>query len=203
MEATFNDVRVRDALSRLQPHQQVAFGASSCERMLPNYKSFMREAAWGDLEPLRGALDLVWSGHTAARPPKEVLSALAFRCEQTAPDSDDFKSFYVSSAQDAVFAVCALIDFLIEEDLDHLIRVPRLSTDSVDLFVQELEHMNPSDPLREKKILEHPLMQQELKRQMRDIDEAGRILLGDEEALLRLRTRAQQESNLLLDIKKW
>jgi len=202
MEATFNGKRMLDALSKLQPHQQLVFGAACCERMLANYETFMREAGWGDVEPLRRALDRVWEACEGRRSPEAGLRDLLSQCEKCAPDAEDFTSLYVSSAQDAALAVCALLDFLLDGDLDRLVSVPRLSTDSVDLIVQERENMDPRDPLRERKILGHPLMQQDLVRQKRDVSEAAGISLGDKVAVLGFRSRAQHESNLVVGTRE-
>ena len=43
MEPVFNDSRTIDALSKMQAHQQFAFGAACCERMVPNYEKFKQE----------------------------------------------------------------------------------------------------------------------------------------------------------------
>ena len=114
-------------------------------------------------------------------------------CEECAPDSEDFTSLYTSFAQDAVFAICSLLDFLLDGDVARIVGVARFSTDSVDLIVQEREAMDPRDPLRERKILEHPLMQQELMRQQRDLRDASQISPSDRGALLAVRSRAQRE----------
>lgn len=166
--------------------------------MLPNYEKFLQEVGWGDVGPLRRALDSVWEAYEEGpRPNRELLDLLS-QCEKCAPNSEDFISLYVSSAQDAAFAICALLDFLLDSDLNRIISVPQMSTDSVDLIVQEQENMDPHDPLLESKILEHPLMQQELARQRRDIAEANTIEIGDKAALLTFRSRARNESNLVL-----
>jgi uncharacterized protein YjaG (DUF416 family) len=198
MEAAFNDKRTHEALSKMRTHQQLAFGAACCERMLPNYETFMREVNWGEVGPLRRALDVVWEVCEGMRLREGELRDMLLRCEQCAPDSEDFTSLYTSSAQDAAFAVCALLGFLLDGDVGRIVSVPRFSTDSVDLVVQEQEDMDPRDPLREQKILEHPLMQQELVRQQRDLAEAINISPGDRVALHALRTRGQRESNLTL-----
>jgi hypothetical protein len=198
MEATFNDQQTRKMLSTLQVHQQLAFGAACCERMLPNYEAFMQEAGWGDVSPLRRALDSVWEACEARPRHRRELRDLLSQCEKCAPNSEDFIFLYVSSAQDAAFAICALLDFLLDGDLNRIVSVPQMSTDSVDLIVQERENMDPRDPFRESKILEHPLMQQELVRQRRDIAEASTIEIGDKAGLLTLRSRARSESNLVV-----
>ncbi len=198
MEAAFDDQRTLEMLSELQVHQQLAFGAACCERMLPNYEAFMQEVGWGDINPLRRALDAVWEACEERHPSNRELRDLLSQCEKCAPNSEDITSLYVSSAQDAAFAICALLDFLLNGDLNRIVSVPQMSTDSVDLIVQERENMDPRDPLREWNILNHPLMQQELVRQRRDIAEASTIKIGDKAALLTLRSQARRESNLVV-----
>ncbi len=197
MEAAFNEERILEVLSKLRSHQQLAFGAACCERMLPNYDTFVREVGWRDAAPLREALDTAWEFCESQRLPGAELREMLSKCEECAPESENFTSLYISSAQDAVFAICSLLDFLLDTDAAHIVNVARFSTDSVDLIVQEREAMDPRDLLRERKILEHPLMQQELVRQQRDLEDASHISLGDRAALLALRTRARRELNLI------
>jgi Protein of unknown function (DUF416) len=78
------------------------------------------------------------------------------------------------------------------------VSVGRYSTDSVDFFVQEQEKMLSQDPDLEDKILKHPLMQQELLRQKRDLEELQSLGVSDSEALLGFRMRAQNEHILIL-----
>jgi uncharacterized protein YjaG (DUF416 family) len=198
MEASFDDRRALETLDKLQPHQQLAAGAACCERMLPDYATFMAEACWGNLAQLRTALDAVWEACLRGASTEIDLERSLAHCEKSAPDAEDFSSLYVSSAQDAVFSVCALLDFLRDREPERIVSVLRSSTDSVDLIVQEQEEMDPRDPKREQRILEHPLMQQELIRQRRDLSEAGSLVSGDEDGLLAFRQRAATECNLIL-----
>jgi len=86
---------------------------------------------------------------------------------------------------------------LLDGDIAQVVSAPRFATDTVDLIVQEQQDMDSRDPLREQKILEHPLMQQELVRQRRDLIDAAHLTLGDGVALLVFRARAQREPNLV------
>lgn len=54
---------------------------------------------------------------------------------------------------------------MFENDVDKIVQAATYATDSVDLYVQEIENMSPNDPTLEKKILAHHLMQRELAQQ--------------------------------------
>lgn len=197
MEPAFNEKSSLEALAKLQAHQQLAFAAACCERLLPSYATFQREASWGDLGPLRRALDAVWDACAGSPPAPSGVRALTADCEACAPDSDDFTFLHTAAAQDAVFAICALLDFLLDGEVAHLATPPRFATDTVDLIVQENEDIDPADPRLEQRTLEHALMQQELVRQRRDLAEAAQLARGDAAALGTFRARAQSEAALV------
>lgn len=164
--------------------------------MLPNYARFVADEKWGDLGSLRTALDVIWDACLIGR--ASGMDIDVDRCEAAAPNGEHFSSLYVTSAQEAAFAVCALGDFLRDPDPQHIVSALQFSTDSVDLLVQEQEALNSRDPLLEQKILRHPLMQQELIRQRRDISDALRLDVGQAGDLLAFRQRAASECNLIL-----
>lgn len=165
----FSGETLKKRLIRLDSKRQLAFGAVCCERLLPNYLAFQRDAGWGDIDPVRKALDCIWLSLSGQSPNSQVIKDISASCESAAPDSEDFASLYVTSAQDACFAVCSLLDYLLENDVDKIVQVAIYATDSVDLYVQEIENMAPDDPDHERKILNHHLMQRELAEQERNL----------------------------------
>jgi uncharacterized protein len=58
---------------------------------------------------------------------------------------------------------------LIESDVDKIVKTATYATDSVDLYVQEIENMDPNSPELEQVILTHRLMQRELSQQEKDL----------------------------------
>jgi uncharacterized protein len=166
----FNHDTLKNRLRKLSDEQQLAFGAACCERLLPNYLAFQTETGWGDLKTIRSALDLVWSClcRESLSSSKEV-KLLITCCESVAPNSEYFVSLYLTSAQDACFAICGLLDYLIESDVDKIVKTATYATDSVDLYVQEIENMDPNSPELEQVILTHRLMQRELSQQEKDL----------------------------------
>lgn len=165
----FNGSALNDRLKKLNNKRQLAFGALCCERLLPSYLAFQRDAGCGDIALVRKALDCVWTFLRDQPLSSEEIKNVTASCESAVPNSDDFVSLYVTSAQDACFAVCGLLGYLLESDVGKVVQVATYATDSVDLYVQEIENMAPNDPQLEQKILLHPLMQRELTQQEDDL----------------------------------
>ncbi len=170
-EPRFSESDLEGRLRPLDAALTLAFGAACGERLLPCYRKFNEEAGWGNEAQLRTGLDLIWRRALGRDEVSddEVSQALA-ACEAVAPDSEEFTSLYTSSAQDAVFAICALLDYLLESELGKVVLAARYPTDSIDLLVQELEGMEAGNVDLEASILASPLMQQELRRQRRDLE---------------------------------
>ncbi len=198
IEPAFSEVHTTRMLDPLDTYQQLAFGAACCERILHNYRTFSTEVGWGETKCLRIALGVVWQGCESERPRKKRVRNLLATCESNVPISEDFDSLYTSSAQDAVFAVCSLLEFFLEMDIRHVVNAARYPTDSIDLIVQERGDLDPQDPELEQKILEHPLMQQELLRQRRDLAATHDLRQGDLEHLGSMRRRAESEEAFVL-----
>ncbi len=165
----FDSLSLKQRLEKLDSKRQLAFGVLCCERLLPNYLAFERDSGWGDFAQVRKALNGIWAFlDDQALSPQEIKS-LTTSCESVAPDSGKFDSIYLTSAQDACFAVCALLDYLLESDAEKIVQAAAYATDSVDLYAQEIESMDPNDPQLERKILMHRLMQRELIQQNEDL----------------------------------
>lgn len=165
MFPVFNTQSLKTVLASFNRRQQLAFGAMCCERLLPNYQAFQNDTGWGDITPIREALNFVWESVVTEAVNRDQVKTLTLRCEAVAPDSEYFESLFVSCAQDACFAVCNLLDFLLENEVDRVIQAAIYAIDSIDLYVQEIEEMDPGNPSLEADILSHSLMQRELEQQ--------------------------------------
>jgi Uncharacterized protein conserved in bacteria len=164
----FDETEIRRQVSQLADWQRVAFMASCCERMLPNFSQFVADVGCGSAEPLRRALDTTWEWVTTAAVPIDLVE-LREACERLAPDTGRFKSPLTSAALDAANATAAVLDSLESNDAEKAVEVASLARDTVDLYVQALLNLDPGDVGFESKILSHPLMQSELARQHEDL----------------------------------
>lgn len=98
---------------------QIAFAASICERLLPNYRIFAREMNWETYPVLRHTLDEVWS----ILPDNSIDSIDSFRldrllndCESIVPHDHDNSSAYTHEAQKAAACVCYLIEMCLKKE---------------------------------------------------------------------------------------
>lgn len=166
MSLTYNRTEVRAGLENLPDDARVAFALSCAERLLPNYLAFRKETGWGSSHVLRRGLDVAWDQLSGSRDSLEQLRAVSTECESQAPDSEDFDSLYTGAAQDAVLALCSVFDYLTgPATIEKIEQASSYAVDSIDLYVQEVENMNPQDHKVEERIRLHPLMQTELEKQ--------------------------------------
>jgi uncharacterized protein YjaG (DUF416 family) len=170
MAERFEEQSLRGQLSSLQPSGLVMFALSCAERMLPNYRRFVREHGWGNETALRAALDLGWRWLEQAPADAEIAESIREVCEEQAPNTEDFATISVSSALDAANAAAIVAGLVVEPDVEKVIELASYARDSVDMFVQELEQMPPGAPDLEERIRLHPLMQRELVNQREAIE---------------------------------
>lgn len=190
MKLPYDHTALLAQLAALDQRGQLAFGALCAERLLPNYAVFNRETGWGDVALLRRALDTIWAVLDGAALDHGAAAALSDEVELAVPDSDDFDTLYSAAAQDACFAVCSLYDFVLAPELAHIADVARFATDSIDLYVQVSEQMPTIRPEDEHLISNHPLMQQELRRQAEDVAALATVGQSGQARLLQLRRTA-------------
>ena len=165
----FDSDNLRRMLHSLPDWKRVVFMAACCERMLPNYQSFSSATGYGDASRLRQALDQVWHWIETNQLPRDV-SLLVEECNQQAPNTAEFNSAYTSAALDAANSVAIALEALGDETEDRAIEVASLARDTVDLFVQQRNHLDPNSPSLERQIAEDSLMQTELQKQKQSLE---------------------------------
>ena len=165
----FDRENLRGVLQRLAPWKQAAFALSICERLLPNYVAFVRETSWGRAETIEKCLSAAWrrlnDGSTQIR-----LSEAADACDAAAPDTESFQSKYTSAALDAALSAANMMRVLNELDTDKVIEIAESAYDTVELFVSQTDTASIVTTEDRKRILEHPLVQNELRHQREDLN---------------------------------
>jgi uncharacterized protein YjaG (DUF416 family) len=130
---TLNDLRPRFEALRIQ--RQIAFAASCCERMLPNYVAFSRIEKWGDPDLLRRSLDEVWYFLRGRPLSTNRMERLAAQCYCVIPHTEDFGSALASAALDAAISVTLTLEACANPGFENPVEVARNARDTVDMFV--------------------------------------------------------------------
>lgn len=159
MKLTGKEKSLLRVLLQADWRQQLRFGVEVSSRLVGNYEALFGDQAQSGV--LKNSLEYAINCLFGAEPDRQLIRELLVACEQIAPESNSTDSMFLTSAQDACFSVCAILDFLLEHDATHIVIASRYAFDSVDLIAQELQQLSPSDPNLEQKIFHHPLMKRE------------------------------------------
>jgi uncharacterized protein YjaG (DUF416 family) len=163
---SFDPISLRRDLDQLSRLHRVAFAATCCERLLPNYAAFSREVHWGEPAMLRGAVDYIWDVLGGGPLDRAEVDRLIERCDIVIPDTENFDTSAVSAALDAGTAVTETLRSLLDGDTDRVVDIASVCRDTVDMYIQDRDQMNyNNDPSFEQKIAQDPLMTLELARQ--------------------------------------
>ncbi|MFT3677221.1 MAG: DUF416 family protein [Chitinophagaceae bacterium] len=152
-----------NSLNSLEFKKQLIFAYLTCERLYPNYVYFSANFQFGDSSVLRTAIDFVLGCILNEGIDKPLAKKFLLTVEKNTPDTEDFDTILVSSALDACTSIAETLDFLIDKQESRLKDISTVATDSVDMYIQELESLDfNADKDFQTKIDSHPLMQREV-----------------------------------------
>lgn len=143
-------------MSNLTSQQLALFAALVCERLYSNYLFFSLEEKWGDIDVLDESLMVVYYYIKNDAINIKEINKLIRNIENISPDLDEF-SDSASYALDCCSAFEELLTFIIDKNTDHIKNVSVIATDSVDMFIQELENFIV-DEKTENEIINHKSM---------------------------------------------
>lgn len=189
--ARFDEAEWSIQLNRLHAKRKAAFAATCAERMFPVYARFCVLMQGGQPEVLREILTRLWddiegmpmSGHEINSRLKIVMEAI--------PQKDE-GGFILeqAAAEDAGAALAYALRCRRTGSAVEAVWAARRAYEAIDYNVINLEFISTNADRSEEQILAHPLIQQELLRQKRDIDE----LIQQKITVKHLRERSSQEA---------
>jgi len=171
-------------IDSLSVKHKIAFAASCCERMLPNYYIFSRKESFGNPEVLRASLDKVWQflADEKVIANKEIKKVIK-QIQEITPPPSEFDSIYVSPAEDAARAIiCTLrccVKFIDSVDVVEIATIPIQTIDSYILERDNVPGFDGTDPKFEERIWNDPLMVQEIIKQQSDLQLLKKLELID------------------------
>jgi uncharacterized protein YjaG (DUF416 family) len=156
-------------LSELSPKKQLAYALLIFERMVPRMVAFCKDTGV-DYSCCSQAKDVAWSDMETGGKRPTLHRSLKRACMKNAPDTEDFTHEMTSDALNAFLTMAETMAFMLDGSLDHIAYISTLATDSVYLYVGDLEPALVTTQERLDWIASHPLMQQELQREREDIE---------------------------------
>ncbi|MGD0094730.1 MAG: DUF416 family protein [Planctomycetota bacterium] len=185
-----------EPLDKLQPELRGAFAAACAERLMPRYRKFSELAQEGDPDSLERSLSRLWADLLGRRMPDAELEAMLRTCmkliSQLQSDSD--WPTEQAEAEDAASALAYALRCRRNGQSEEVGAAAKRAYEAVDCYVIKHGEIDTNAPGAEAEILSHPLIQVELGRQKRDLDE----LLNGRIDIAGLRGRAKAEAATFL-----
>jgi uncharacterized protein YjaG (DUF416 family) len=177
-------------LDRLDPRAKVAFAAACAERQIPGYMAFSQQTGRGDPYALIDILEHVWRDGRGDPMSADADQIELLRCMALIPRDDEGPWINEQAyAEDAASAVAYALRARNTGMSQEAAYAARVAYEALDHHV--INRLGIED---DGHVSEHPVVQAELARQHRDLDE----LLGADAALaqtvVRLRARARTEA---------
>jgi uncharacterized protein len=164
----------------LDDDQRLAYSILIAERFWQNYQPFHRQQSWGNPSLLRKAIDLAWTSFFDLELAID-LGELIERLDKITPDSEDFAGKNAELAISAAIVVTYLIYFLQTRDAENICHQAQAAFEAVDNYAGwDLweDRGVILTPEMEQQLRDHPLVQQELRRQVDDLELVGSLELG-------------------------
>lgn len=117
-------------LEQLSPLHRLAFVASICERLLPNYSAYVKENGHGNPIVLRNALDEAWLVVQGNSANAEIISKLIEDCEALPPYEDDEET-YKYEASMTVAAICYMLEACLKPTPQNIAQVVYMAEDII------------------------------------------------------------------------
>lgn len=192
----FGQEKILDSLKAISTKKQLAFALLVFERMLPRLTAFSKDTGRDDSCFLQ-ARHAAWQALQKDQE-SSVYTSLNEVCSENLPNTEDFSHDLTSDALNAGAVMCEIMEFMLDNRVDHLASILTLVADSVDGYEDSLSTSVLLPPFDEQRIAAYPLMQQELRREEEDI----KFLAGlpdqfDDRAISTLRARASSQPPLL------
>jgi len=144
--------------------KNLIYGFLACERLLPNYIFFHHKSGFGSPDILKDYLTKI---RNLLLNPDQKIDFAGFErdIDKVTPAPHNYDTVLASSALDACAALMELIHYTEDRKIDRINTITTAALDSVDMFIQENELLDMSNPKFESIIQSHPLMIRERKRQ--------------------------------------
>ncbi len=189
-------------LDRLPPLLRLVFSAACAERLLPGYILFYDLTRQGDPEAITRTLARLWEDIAGdPMPDNEVQENISTCIALIPPDDDASLNTETAYAEDACVAVIYALTCRQGGGSQEAMWSAERATSSLDYFVINRDNVDLNALGAEGRILADPLVQAELARQLRDLDELFRAADEDvQQVAARFHDRAKAEGKIFFGV---
>jgi uncharacterized protein YjaG (DUF416 family) len=161
----YNDfiAEIEKTIVSMSHEQKCLFILLTCDKMLPNYVSFSEKNDWGNSRVLKNEILMLEKAILEIPIATTELSELNKFIEANIPDLDSFETG--SFAFDTSIVFSEAIEYLINKDTKHILNIAQGILDTIDMFVQIKEDLDPNDIELDNKIQKSEYIKREFKRQ--------------------------------------
>ena len=187
-------------LSELTQFHKIAFAASCCERMIPNYNAFSRMYNWGNPNVARTALDEVWQILEGKPIDPAKIEQLIEACgdEHIFPDDLDFGGQYCMEAQEALQSIIYTLCEFIKPTLMDIVKIAKSARTTIEAHIDSV--FKPGQNKSENDIAFHPLAVREMAKEAEDLQRLKETEILDRDFLEWLRTSFDNDGKSLIDL---
>jgi uncharacterized protein YjaG (DUF416 family) len=193
----FDERQLKIDLASVPKEARVAFAAACAERLAPAYKRFAEISGRGAPDLLSSILARLWADLQGVPMTVAESNANIRHCMALVPTEEDGPWIdEQAAAEDHVSALLYALTCLQGGDPQEAAWSAQHVYDALDSYIQCRDGRGDTQALDPKRVLADPLVQAELNRQRRDLDELMACKAADlSELTARLRDRAQKDGS--------
>lgn len=186
-----------ERLGRLPNRLRVAFALLAGIRLLPMYTLFHRRTGRGDPRALRALVERLWRDVSGEPMDDGEVKAAVERAMELIPSEDDcWDQETQPYAEDAAAAIAYALRARMTDDPQEAAWAARRVYEAADQFATASGELATRGVQSERAVLTQPVVQAELRRQARDLDELSQLPGGydDISRLSQMRQRSEFEA---------
>ena len=175
----FNEADLSEQLSKLPTTVRAAFAAACAQRMVHAYSQFALRSKQGNSEALKQILASLWKDLNGHPMSDSELDAQREAAMALSPQEEDEWIPGQGAAEDAAASLTYALRCRRNGSVHEAVWAARRAYEAIDEHIINREDIDINSREGEERILKHPLMQTELSRQARDLDDLreGRITI--------------------------
>ena len=200
-QLVYDEAEMIQSLSHLTTPMRTAFALLAATRIVPAYRRFHSQTGRGDPVALESLIERLWQDIDGDPIPDEELKRATDRALSLVPtEAEGWDEETQPYAEDAAAAVAYAFRARSTDSPQEAAWSARRVYESLDHYVTRITGMSPEEREDELAILSHPLIQAELARQRRDLNDLENSMTGSSRvSMAELRGRSKREAASLFE----